>query len=128
MQLRHIDPGPRLKAYIHKIWVFESSVGIPNEDMRMIVPSGRIKLVIPYHNVASNTNGLVHSYRSNSIMLVGVTDTPRIINDAKNNPSGTIGIEFNPEGAYRFFHLNQSELKNKIHSLTDVLGKIAGEL
>jgi AraC-like DNA-binding protein len=40
----------------------------------------------------------------------------------------TIGIEFNPQGAYRFFHFTLNEIQNQIYSLHDLLGSAGRHL
>jgi AraC-like DNA-binding protein len=126
MRLQNIEPHPLLKGYIEKLWVFESMGRAPSGDMKLIVPNGCIKLVIPFRNGLSGTiNNWYHLSKENSITLIGMTDVPSIVDVETNSPSGTIGIQFNPMGAYRFFQISQSEIKNQIHLLTDILGKTA---
>ena len=126
MQLRHIVPHPQLKGYVDKIWVFESDGRIPSEDMRLIVPNGRVKLTIPYRNGVSGKNKeMYHLSKESQITLIGIGDIPAIIDLEQDAPSGNIGIEFSPLGAYRIFQLRQVEIKNRIFLLEDVLGKTA---
>jgi AraC-like DNA-binding protein len=129
MRLRHIHPHPLLKGYIEKLWVFESSGRVSNEDMKLIVPNGLIKLVIPFKNgLSGKMEGWYHLSKENSITVIGITDKPSIVEAENDAPAGTIGLEFSPKGAYRFFHLKQAEIRNQIHPLVDVLGKTAKEL
>lgn len=130
MRLQHIEPTPEIAPYIWKMWIFESSGPLPSDDMKLIVPNGRVKLVVPYKN---GLNGTIigqynHISTEHQVTLIGICDSPSIVDTVHNAPSGTIGIEFSPVGAYRFFRLRQSELKNKILPLEDVLGKTAAEL
>jgi len=129
MRLRHIVPHPQLERYIDKIWVFESSGRIPADDMRLIVPNGRVKLTIPYRNGVSGKNiEMFHLSKEAQITLIGIGDIPAIIDLEHDAPSGNIGIEFSPVGAYRIFRIRQDELKNRIFLLEDVLGKAAREV
>jgi len=129
MRLQHINPHPLLKGYIEKMWVFESSGRVPNDDMKLIVPNGLIKLVVPFRNgLSGKMEGCSHLTKENGITLIGLTDIPSIVDAESDNPSGTIGIEFSPHGAYYFFRLRLSEIKNQIHPLTDILGKIAKQI
>ena len=130
MRLQHIIPHPLLKGYIEKMWVFESTGRVPNDDMKLVVPNGRIKLVIPFRNGLSGKmeDGWFHLSKEHSITLIGIADIPAIIESEKDCKAGTIGVEFSPHGAYRFFHLRHSEIKNQIHPLTDILGNIAKQL
>lgn len=129
MRLQHIEPNPVLKGLISKMWLFESSGSIPNEDMKMIVPDGMLKLTIPFKNGVSGRNKeMFRLSKESSITLIGMQDIPAIIDLEYDAPSGNIGIEFSPAGAYRFFQLRQSELKNRIFLLEEVLGKPAKEI
>lgn len=129
MRLQNIEPHPLLNRYIEKLWVFESNGRMPSGDMKLIVPNGCIKLVIPFRNgLSGKINEWHHLSKENSITLIGMTDVPSIVDVEDNSPSGTIGFQFSPIGAYRFFHISQSEIKNQIHPLTDILGNIAKAL
>lgn len=129
MQLKHIVPHPRLKGYVDKIWVFESSGRIPAEDMRLVVPNGMVKLTIPFRNGVSGKNTeMFRLSKESQLTLIGIGDIPAIIDVEHDAPSGTIGIEFSPIGAYRIFQLRQSELRNRIFHLEDVFGKPAKEV
>ncbi|HXS35765.1 MAG TPA: DUF6597 domain-containing transcriptional factor [Flavipsychrobacter sp.] len=129
MKLTHIEPHPQLKGYVDKIWVFESSGRIPSEDMKLIVPNGMVKLTIPFRNGVSGKNKeIYHLSKESSLTLIGIGDIPAIVDVEDDVPSGNIGIEFSPVGAYRIFKLRQSELKNKIFLLEDVFGKSAREV
>ena len=130
MHLQHINPHPFLSGYIEKMWVFKSSGRVTNEDMKLVVPNGLIKLVIPFRNGLSGKmqDGWLHLSKEHSITLIGMSDMPAIVEAENDTTAGTIGVEFSPHGAYRFFRLRQSEIKNQIHPLTDILGNIAKEL
>lgn len=129
MRLQHINPHPLLKGYIEKLWVFESDGRVPNDDMKLVVPNGLIKLMVPFRNgLSGKMNGWYHLSKEHSITLIGMSDLPAIVDSEKDSTVGTIGVEFSPQGAYRFFHLRHSEIKNQIHPLTDILGNIAKQL
>lgn len=129
MKLQIIKPFPELRPFISKLWVFESNGPVPTEDMKLVVPNGLIKLVIPFKNgLSGRFHNWSHLSKENSITLIGVSDMPAIVETENDNPSGTIGIEFSPLGAYRFFDMKLDEIKNKIYALTDVYGSIAKQL
>ncbi|KAA2239393.1 AraC family transcriptional regulator [Chitinophaga agrisoli] len=129
MQLTPIKPHPQLKGYVSKIWVFESSGRVPAEDMRLIVPNGMVKLTIPFKNGVSGRNTeMFYLSKESRLTLIGIGDIPAIIDLEEDAPSGNIGIEFSPVGAYRFFQLPQSAIKNRIFLLEDVLGKTARDV
>jgi AraC-like DNA-binding protein len=129
MRLRFVEPHPRLKGFINKMWVFESDGRAPVEDMKLIVPNGMVKMTIPYRNGVSGKNK--DGYRlvkESSIIIIGIGDTPAIIDLEHDAPHGNIGIEFSPMGAYRLFRVRQAELKNRIFLIEEVLGKSAKEI
>jgi len=129
MRLQHIEPHPQLRGYVKKLWVFESSGRAPSEDMKLIVPNGMVKLTIPFRNgiFGKNKDWSLLSKES-CLTLIGISDLPAIVDVEHEAPSGNIGIEFSPVGAYRIFRLPQAELKNKILLLEDVMGKSAKEI
>jgi AraC-like DNA-binding protein len=129
MKLQHIEPHPQLKGYVSKIWVFESSGRVPSEDMKLIVPNGMVKLTIPFRNGTIGKNKeTLHLSKESSLTLIGIGDIPAVVDLEHDAPSGNIGIEFSPIGAYRIFQLRQSELKNRIFALEDIFGKPAKEI
>ena len=126
MNLRHIEPYPQLKRYINKMWLFESNGRAPSEDMKLIVPNGMLKLTIPFQNGVSGKNERnFHLSKESQITLIGIADIPAIVDLENDAPHKNIGIEFSPLGAYRIFQLRQSELKNNLFLLEDVIGKSA---
>ena len=126
MRLQHIDPHPLLKGYIEKMWIFESSCRVPNDDMKLIVPNGCVKLVVPFKNgLSGKYSEWFHLSKENSISLIGISDMPAIVDSEHDSAAGTIGIEFNQIGSYRFFRVRQCDIKNKIHPLIDILGTTA---
>ena len=126
MRLQHIEPFPQLKGIINKMWLFESSGRAPSEDMKMIVPNGMAKLTIPFRNGVSGKNhNYFHLSKESQITLIGIQDIPAIVDIEHDAPHGNIGIEFSPLGTYRLFQLRQSELKNKLFLLEEILGKSA---
>jgi hypothetical protein len=129
MKLELIQPRPELRPFIGKMWVFENSGRLPEEDMKLIVPNGMAKLVIPFRNgLLGKYKDWYHLSKEASITLIGIADSPAIVDVEDDAPHGNIGIEFSPIGAYRFFRLRQTELKNKIFPLTDIFGKTAQDI
>jgi len=129
MRLQHINIHPTLKGYIEKIWVFENNGRVSHDDLKLIVPNGLIKLTIPFRNGNIGKNDVCyHISKEHQMTLIGMCDLPAIIDVENDAPSGTIGVEFSPMGAYRFFRLRQNDIKNQIHLLVDVLGKTARDI
>src|SRR5574338_707400 len=123
ISLKHIPIHPALKVHIGKLWVFESSGRIPDMDMKLVVPNGMVKLVIPFRNDFIARRGNYSRLSSiNQMTLVGVNDTPFIVDNNQDIASGTVGVEFSPHAAYRFFRIRQSELRNRIYYTPEVIG------
>lgn len=119
MRFQNIEPIPQLKGIINKMWLFESQGRMPKEDMKMIVPKGMAKLTIPFRNGASGRNrDYFHLSKESQITLIG----PAIVDIEYDSFHGNIGIEFPPLGTYWLFQLRQSELKNKLFLLEDIIG------
>lgn len=129
MRFQHIEPHPLLKAYIEKMWVFESSGRIPADDLKLVVPNGNIKLTVAMRNgIVAAVNGQVFTSKEQRISLTGLIDVPVILDAYKDIVTGTLCAEFNPQGAYRFFRVPLNDIKNQIHPLTDILGTVAKQL
>jgi AraC-like DNA-binding protein len=129
IQFRHIEPHFLLKNYIEKMWFFESSGKIPADDMKLVVPNGNIKLTLSYQNgIVAAINGKTFASKEHDITLTGLVDVPVILDVDEDVATETIGIEFSPQGAYRFFHFTLNDIQNQIYSLSDVLGNIGKRL
>lgn len=129
LRFRHIEPHFRLKKYIEKMWVFESSGKMPADDMKLVVPNGNIKLTLSYNNgVVADLNNRSYSSKQHDITLTGLIDVPVVLDVEEDTTTETIGIEFSPLGAYRFFNFNLQEIQNQILSLSDLIGTIGKHL
>ena len=129
MRLQHIEPDPQLRGYINKMWIFESSGRVSAEDMKLIVPNGMVKLAIPFRNgISGKYDDWFHLSKESSITLIGIADTPAIVDVEYDAAHGNIGIEFSAAGAYRIFQLRQSELKNRIFPLEEIFGRSARDM
>jgi len=129
IQFQHIEPHPTLKPYIEKMWVFESSGRMPADDLKLVVPNGSVKLAVAFRNgIVAAMNGQSFSFKEQSISLTGLVDVPVTLDADDDVATGTIGVEFSPHGAYRFFHFSFDEIKNKIYSLNDILGTVSKRL
>jgi AraC-like DNA-binding protein len=120
---------PQLKPYIHKIWVFESDRPMPDNDMKLVVPDGKILLVLPFRNILlGKMNGKINIGKTDKIGIVGMSDYSAIVDAGFDAPVGTIGVEINPAGAYRFFRINLNSITHQLYDLTDILPKSAKQL
>lgn len=129
MRFQHIEPHYLLKGYVERMWIFESNGRMPSDDMKLVVPNGHIKLSVSYRNaIVCKSGGWSYSSKENTLDLTGLVDIPIILDTVQDVATGTIGVEFSPQGAYRFFRVRLNDIKNQIYPLKDVLGKIAKEL
>lgn len=129
LKFQHIIPHPQLRPYIEKMWVFESSGRMPVNDLKLVVPNGSIKLAIAFRNgIVAAMNGQVFTSKETSMSLTGLVDVPVTLDVEEDVATGTICVEFNPQGAYRFFHFSLEEVKNKIYPLNDILGNVSKRL
>jgi len=129
MQFHHIEPHFFLENYIEKMWIFESSGKMSVDDMKLVVPNGTIKLTVSYKNgIVAAINGKTFASKEHDITLTGLVDVPVILDVDEDVPTETIGIEFSPQGAYRFFHFTFNDIQNQIYSLSDLLGNIGKRL
>jgi AraC-like DNA-binding protein len=129
MRLQNIEPHPLLKNYIDKMWLFESSGKMPAADLKLVVPNGHIKLSIAFRNgIVASVNGKSFTSKEQNISLTGLVDVPVILDAEEDIATGTIVVEFNPQGAYRFFQISLNDIKNQIHPLTDIIGIVGKQL
>src|SRR6478736_8889587 len=129
IQFSHIEPHFLLKNYIEKMWIFKSSGRMPVDDMKLVVPNGNIKLTVSYQNgIVAAMNGKTFASKEQDITLTGLVDVPVILDVDEDAATETIGIEFSPQGAYRFFHFTLNDIQNQIYSLSDVLGNAGKQL
>lgn len=129
IQFQHIEPHFLLKNYIEKMWLFRSSGQMPAEDMKLVVPNANLKLTISFRNgIVASMNGKTFASKEHDITLTGMVDVPVILDTEKDIATETIGIEFNPQGVYRFFHFNLNEIRNQIYSLEDLSGNTGKRL
>jgi AraC-like DNA-binding protein len=128
-QFHHIEPHILLKNHIRKMWLFESGGKMPVDDMKLVVPNGNIKLTVSYQNgIVAVINGKTFASKEHDVTLTGLVDVPVILDVDKDVSTETLGIEFSPQGAYRFFHFTLNDIQNQIYSLSDVLGNIGKQL
>jgi AraC-like DNA-binding protein len=124
-----VTPHPLLRPYVAKICVFESSGRLPAMERKLIVPNANFKLTLTYRNgIMARIGDKAFIQGENKLSLTGLIDSPVMLDAQEDAETGTIIIEFNPLGAYRFFHLSFAEVKNQIVELADLIGNQAEEL
>ena len=128
-QFNSIPPHPLLEPFVAKIWVFESSGRLPAQERKLIVPNTHLKLTLTFRNgIAARVGAKDFIQRENELTLTGLIDTPVILDACEDTRTGTIIIEFNPLGAYRFFPLRLATVQNEIIDMASVFGKAAANL
>jgi AraC-like DNA-binding protein len=124
-----ITAHPLLSPYVAKIHIFESSGRLPTKERKLIVPNANFKLTLTYRNgIVAGIGDKTFIQAENKLSLTGLIDSPVTLDSLEDAQTGTIIIEFNPLGAYRFFHLSYAEVKNQIVELADLIGSHAEEL
>jgi AraC-like DNA-binding protein len=109
--------------------VFESSGRLPATERKLIVPNANFKLTLTYRNgIMARIGDKAFIQGENKLSLTGMIDSPVMLDAREDAETGTIIIEFNPLGAYRFFHLSYADVKNQIVELGDLIGNKAEEL
>jgi len=122
MNVSFTKPHDQLAPYVASFWVFESSVGVPITDSRMIVPDGRAKILVPYNNSLSVViDGSPTYTKEHQIFLTGIQTSSRTICSSARD-TGTIGVELTPKGLYHLFKLSFHEITDCIYSFEHLFG------
>ncbi|HEV8190378.1 MAG TPA: AraC family transcriptional regulator [Ktedonobacterales bacterium] len=122
MKVTFTPPERPLAPFVAVIWVFESDVGLPSADSRMIVPDGRAKILVPYRNsLCAAVNQRLMNALEQQIFLVGLQSNPAII-ESTATTTNTIGVELTPQGLYHLFHLRMQDIANRMVSFDELFG------
>jgi len=104
--------------------MFESSGRLPALDRKLIVPNANFKLAFTSRNgLVARVEDKTFTQQENELSFTGLVDSAVMLDPKEDVQTATIVVEFNPLGAYRFFQLPYTEVKNKIVGMTDLLGK-----
>ena len=110
-----IDPS--LRPFLSLIWVFESTVGKPPNDLHIIAPDGEMKLIIPFHNcVTSRYGGALRVHAVSTCSIVGQQTLPAVIDSPE--VTGIIGITVKRPAPTIFSLLRFMNLPTEPSSLT----------
>src|SRR5215467_3271168 len=122
MNVSFTQPEQQLSPYVALIWVFESRIGVPLADNRLIVPDGRAKIIVPYRNsLCAAVDTRLLNANEHHIFLVGIQTHPTTIASTATD-TGTIGVELTPKGLYHFFNLSMHEITNRMVSFEELFG------
>lgn len=128
-RFRPIIPHPVLSPYVAKMWLFESSGRLPEQDRKLIVPNANFKLAFSCRNgLVARVGDKTFVQKENELTFTGLVDSSVMLDPREDVQTDTIVIEFNALGAYRLFHLPYAEVKNQIVKMEDLTGKVAKEL
>ena len=122
MKFTFIKPRPELQPYIKSIWVFESTLGMPQADTNLAAPNGSPKLILLYENsLESNVEGQAQVNRE-GLYFVGNRDVSALLRTSPRK-TGFIGIEFLPHGAFPVFGIPMQETANHLFQSDIVFGR-----
>lgn len=128
MRLTRFALPPLLKSRIHQLWTFESDGGLPPGDLRLVVPNGRMRLILPYAgSLQANARTGSWTVGEGELALVGQWDIPTVLS-SPISPLATIGVEFSTTGFAGLYRGSMKELFGTIIPLTDVLGHVGARL
>jgi AraC-like DNA-binding protein len=122
MKISFTEALEQLKPYIHSFWLYESALGVPANDARIVVPNGTAKILIPIKNPLIATVGReTMTAKEHHIHLAGLNENPtKITGDAKQTI--TLGIQLTPKGLYHFFNLSMREMTDQLFTFEDIFG------
>ena len=133
MRIRFFAPHPALSSHVSQIWIVESPTGWKSEDLKTIVPNGRMKIVFPYRGALLNATVTKAAARDsfqknpeNTLWVLGMSDRPSIVDS--DGPFGVLSAEFYPGAAYPFFPHDLREMTNMVIPAGHVFGKRGAEL
>lgn len=117
-----------LRPYIESIWVFESDQGVPESSSRVIAPNGCPKLILSFRNSLDVSHRRGTQIGSEGrLHVIGVWDESSIVSSPAR-ATGSIGIEFHPEGFSRFCGFALHEIANRVCDADEVFGHLGRDL
>lgn len=120
MRILFLPVHPGLAAWVHSHWFFDTPAGLPSSDRRLVVPHGRTKLILTVEGPLTLEDGPRRTvFPEGRVLLIGPWDRPVSIGSAAER-TRTVGLEFTPAGAHRFFDLPLIEVQNQAVDLTEV--------
>jgi AraC-like DNA-binding protein len=129
IKFQQIQPLPPLSGHVEKMWVLESDAPMPQDDMKLVVPNGRLLLVVPFRNgILGKMNAHSYMARNNRISIIGMSDHPAVVDATQYGPTGTIGVEISASAAYRFFNIRMKDIAEQSFHLADILGNATREI
>jgi AraC-like DNA-binding protein len=128
MKLSFVQPRSELQPFIESLWVFRSTVGMPQADISMAAPNGCPKLIIPYQNsLVSIGDGCTSVNHEGGLYFVGNRDSQALIHSAARE-TGFVAIEFSPCGAFPFFGIPMEKMTNGLFEAETLFGSWGRDL
>jgi AraC-like DNA-binding protein len=124
MKLSFVAPREELRPFVESFWVFESDTGLALDDRNLAVPNGCAKLIIPFENsLLGMSDGRAGVSREHGLYFVGNRITATLIHSSAR-PTGFIGIELSPNGAFPLFGIPMHEtVDEKIFDVDELFGQ-----
>lgn len=124
--IRRLSPNDALKDVIKDIWVFESQGELSDQEMRIIPPSGTVKLVLyDRGTLAGRIGERAYPIAAHRWFVAGVSDRPAIADFDRSRPFRCICFDLYPAAAYRLLSVPQHELRNAIVPLDELADSAA---
>lgn len=126
MNLSFVQPRSELRPYIRSFWVFESTVGMPQNDTNLAVPNGCPKLIILCENSLETTANGQATISHEGLHFVGNRDVAVSLRSTQRKTS-IIGIDFSPTGAFPVFGIPMHKTANSVFQWDSVVGSLGRE-
>lgn len=127
MKVSFVQLRPELRPYIMAFWVFESPLGMPQNDTNLAAPNGCPKLIILCDNSLEAIADGQRQLSREGLYFVGNRDTATFVRSAPRKTT-IIGIEFRPHGAFPVFGIPMQETANRVLDWESVVGSWDGEV
>lgn len=127
MKVSFVKPRPELRPYVMAFWVFESALGLPQNDTNLAAPNGCPKVIILCDNSLENIVEGHSKLDPEGLYFVGNRDTSTLLRSAPRKTT-IVGIEFRPHGAFPVFGIPMQETANRVYDWKSVCGSWGGEV
>lgn len=113
---------PQLRPFIKRIWSFEYFGKSETSTLPTIAPNGEVKIIYSLRkNMRSIIAGVTHDHVESRGQVVGLHTVAGRMDWDSNY--GSLGIDFFPQTACRFFRFPLSEITGRIVDLQEIMGK-----
>lgn len=127
MKISFVQPRPELRPLVESFWVFQSAVGMPQQDASIAAPNGCAKLIIPYQNSLNSIGeGCTNTNHEGGLYFVGNRDSQALIYSTARE-TDFVAIEFSPCGAFPFFGIPMGKMTNGLFEAETLFGRWGGD-